>query len=82
MPDPSFDEYVRVQEAARILGVSPNTVRNWAERGKLKEYRNPANGYRLFDPRDLEALLRQTRESATTGRPASRTARRTRQERP
>ena len=50
-------EYVKVAEAALILGVSQNTVRAWAENGKLPVHRNPANGYRLFRRVDLESFL-------------------------
>jgi len=59
-------DYLRVKEAARFLGVSPNTLRNWSRNGKIATHRNPVNGYRLFRRVDLEALLRKTRASATT----------------
>lgn len=49
--------YVKVAEAARILGVSQNTLRAWAEAGKIPMRRNPANGYWLFLRRDLERFL-------------------------
>jgi len=49
--------YVKVAEAAEILGVSQNTVRAWAGSGKLPVHRNPANGYRLFRRVDLEKFL-------------------------
>ncbi len=52
-----LNEYVKVAEAARILGVSQGTVRAWAEAGKIPMHRNPANGYRLFRRADLEAFL-------------------------
>jgi predicted site-specific integrase-resolvase len=35
--------YLRVKEAAKLLGVSPNTVRAWGAAGKIPEYRHPAN---------------------------------------
>lgn len=54
-----FSEYVKTTEAAEILGVSPNTLRTWAEEGKIQMHRNPANGYRLFRRSDLEAYLRE-----------------------
>jgi excisionase family DNA binding protein len=50
-------EYVKIAEAARVLGVSQNTLRAWAEAGKIPVRRNPANGYRLFLRRDLERFL-------------------------
>jgi excisionase family DNA binding protein len=54
-----LNEYVTTAEAARILGVSQNTVRAWAESGKIAVRRNPANRYRLFLRRDLERFLAQ-----------------------
>ena len=53
------ETYVRVQAAAEILGVVPNTVRKWGAAGKIPEYRHPANGYRLYKREELEAFLRQ-----------------------
>ena len=50
-------EYVKVAEAAEILGVSQGTVRAWAEAGKIPMHKNPANGYRLFRRDDLEEFL-------------------------
>ncbi len=55
-----LSQYVKIAEAARILGVSQNTLRAWAEDGKVPVYRNPANGYRLFRQADLEEFLRRT----------------------
>jgi excisionase family DNA binding protein len=54
-----LNEYVKVAEAARMLGVSQNTLRAWAEAGKIPVRRNPANGYRLFLRRDLKRFLTQ-----------------------
>ena len=51
--------YVRVKEAAAILGVCSNTVRAWGDEGKLPEYRHPINNYRLFKRSDLESILSQ-----------------------
>ena len=54
-------DYLRISDAAEHLGVSPNTLRNWEKAGKVVAYRHPVNGYRLFRPEDLDALLQQTR---------------------
>ena len=54
-----LSEYVKVAEAAEILGVSQGTLRTWAEDGKIPMSRNPANGYRLFRRKDLERFLKQ-----------------------
>ena len=61
------NEYVKVAEAAEILGVSQNTVRTWAEKGVLKVQRNPANGW-LFRRSDLETFLERLGSDAG-GRP-------------
>ena len=50
-------DYLTVSEAAERMGVSPGTLRNWDRTGRLKAYRNPLNGYRLYRRFDLEALL-------------------------
>lgn len=49
--------YLTVGEAAKFLGVSPATLRNWDKAGKLLPYRHPLNNYRLYKKTDLEALL-------------------------
>ena len=59
-------DYLRVKEAAEFLGVSPNTIRNWSREGKLKTFRNPINGYRLFRKTDLKKLLDETSRSASS----------------
>jgi excisionase family DNA binding protein len=56
---PRANEYFRVKEAAKFLGVVPNTVRAWGNQGKIPEYRHPANNYRLYKKADLEKLLEQ-----------------------
>ena len=58
-----LDEFVTIRQAAKILGVSPNTLRNWHRDAKIPVYRNPASNYRLFKKADLEELLRQIEAS-------------------
>lgn len=52
-------DYLRIAQAAEYLGVSPNTLRNWENAGKLVAHRHPVNHYRLFRREELDALLRQ-----------------------
>jgi excisionase family DNA binding protein len=68
------ETYVRVQEAAEILGVVPNTVRKWGAAGKIPEYRHPANGYRLYKRQELAAFLRQIEPTQTSTKPRNRRA--------
>jgi excisionase family DNA binding protein len=58
-----LSDYVKIAEAARILGVSQNTLRSWAEARKIPVRRNPANGYRLFKRGDLENYLAKVEAS-------------------
>lgn len=63
-------DYLRISEAAEYLGVSPGTLRNWEQRGKIRAHRVPQNGYRLFRLPDLEAVLRDVGKSPQkVGRP-------------
>ena len=54
-----LSDYMRVAEAAEYLGVSPNTLRNWVNAGKIAAVRHPVNAYRLFKKEDLDALLKK-----------------------
>lgn len=62
--------YVLTKEAAEILGVSPNTLRTWAEDGRIPMHRNPANGYRMFRRADLDRFLRKAAKPVQTKRKA------------
>lgn len=64
-----LSEYVKVAEAAEILGVSQGTVRTWAEAGKIPMHKNPANGYRLFKRAELEAFLDSIEQPAIPNNP-------------
>jgi DNA (cytosine-5)-methyltransferase 1 len=61
--------YLRVKEAAKLLGVSPNTIRAWGASGKITEYRHPVNRYRLFRKADLEQVNAQLEHSVTPPTP-------------
>lgn len=63
-----LNEYMKIAEAARFVGVSQNTLRLWAEAGKVPVRRNPVNGYRLFRKHDLAALLKRVVSSGTDSR--------------
>ena len=62
-------KYMSVQDVARLLGVTPLTVRNWDTKGKLVAYRNPLNNYRMYKVEDVEALIRQIEQSRERSRP-------------
>ena len=60
---PRLDEYLTVKEAAQLLGVAANTIRNWDSAGKIPVYRHPLSNYRLFKKEDLQQVLNQIEES-------------------
>jgi molybdopterin-binding protein len=49
----------RVGQVAELLGVSTDTVRRWADSGRLK-MRRRAGGQRMIDGSDLASFLTQT----------------------
>ncbi|HEV2780170.1 MAG TPA: TioE family transcriptional regulator [Actinophytocola sp.] len=65
VPDRPVDPAPRtIGELAHRLGVTPATVRNWERAGILAPARDPATGYRVFQPTDtrdaeLAHLLRR-----------------------
>ena len=52
-------KFLTVKEVARLLGVTPLTVRNWDARGKLTAYRHPMNNYRLYKVENIEELMKE-----------------------
>lgn len=50
----SGEKYLKISEAARFLGVTPLSLRNWDKKGKLAAFRHPANNYRLYSLSALE----------------------------
>ncbi|MCX5924613.1 MAG: MerR family transcriptional regulator [Candidatus Dependentiae bacterium] len=52
-----IDDYLKITDAAKTIGVTPNTLRNWERDKRISVYRNPQNAYRLYKKEDLESLL-------------------------
>lgn len=63
--------YLTVKAAARYLGVSPNSLRNWDREGKIAVYRHPLSKYRLFKEADLDEVLSQIERSRSNPSGAS-----------
>jgi len=53
-----LNDYLTVVEAAKVLGVSKDTLRRWDKKGKLTARRHPVTRYRLYLKKELENLLR------------------------
>jgi len=57
----NFKAYLKVKEAADLLGVTVMTLHRWDAKGKLKALRHPINHYRLYKVTDLRKLLKNIR---------------------
>lgn len=55
--DISNIKLITIQQAAKILGVTPLTLRNWDNSGKFEASRHPINNYRVYKLSDIEKLL-------------------------
>jgi citrate synthase len=55
------DEYLTVEEAARLLGVKRETLYAYVSRGILRSYRQGMKRQRLYRRREVEALVRLDR---------------------
>ena len=52
-------EYITIQEAAGLLGVTAQTLRTWESKGELVPYRNPINNYRMYKVGQIEEFIEQ-----------------------
>jgi molybdopterin-binding protein len=65
---------LRIGEAAELLGVSPDTVRRWADDGRLATTRTDG-GQRLVAGADLARLAMEQADAPTPGAIAAESAR-------
>ena len=52
-------QYLTINKAAKLLHVTPLTLRNWDKNGKLNAYRHPLNNYRVYRLDQIEEFLRR-----------------------
>lgn len=53
---------LKLSEVAKLLRVSNLTVRRWVGRGDLQAYKHERNARYLFDPKVIEALIKNEYE--------------------
>lgn len=63
---------ITIKQAAKILGVTPLTLRNWDNSGKFPASRHPINNYRVYKLADIENLLIEI--EASKGKRPTKTA--------
>ena len=56
--------FITVGEAAEVLGVNPITLRRWDAQGKLRAFRHPISGFRLYKREHLMEILTALNERA------------------
>jgi excisionase family DNA binding protein len=59
---PEEDDWLSLREASQRVGVSPATLRSWADQGRVPTFRTPG-GHRRFRERDLIALAASSQEN-------------------
>lgn len=52
-----MNEYYSINKFAKILGVTPQTLRNWDRSGKLHPHHTSANGYRYYSRDQLNRVM-------------------------
>ena len=65
-------ERLPLGQASRLLGVDPDTLRRWADEGRVPAF-TTLGGHRRFERRALERLV-ATRRTGAVGRPGRRRA--------
>lgn len=63
------NKYLTVAEVARLLGITPLTVRNWDKKGKLVAYRHPVNNYRMYKIDDVEKIIHELENGPSRDEP-------------
>lgn len=54
-----MNKLLKLKEAAELLSVSPQTLRDWDNQGKLKAIIINARGDRRYDKRDIELFMKR-----------------------
>lgn len=59
-------KYYSIRVFSKMLGVTPQTLRNWDKLGKLKPHHTASNGYRYYSQEQLESITNVQREKRIT----------------
>ena len=52
-------QYFTIQQASRLIGVTPLTLRNWDNASKFRAARHPINNYRMYSLEQIEGLMKK-----------------------
>jgi DNA-binding transcriptional MerR regulator len=56
VPTDATEDVLHIGQAARLLGVTTDMLRNWERNGLIKVPRDPRNGYRLYGAEEIGRL--------------------------
>lgn len=56
-------EYYSINKFAKIISVTPQTLRNWDKKGKLHPHHTSSNGYRYYSEEQLNLVLGLTKSA-------------------
>lgn len=54
-----MEKYINVGEAAKLIGVSSETLRRWDKSGKFESVRHPINNYRVYPEGNVMLLVEE-----------------------
>ena len=57
MSEDERSRFITIKVAAKMLGVSALTLRNWDKKKKLAAFRHPINNYRVYKLEDIQEFL-------------------------
>lgn len=60
------NEFLTIKDAAKMLGVTALTLRNWDSSGKFTASRHPINNYRVYRRSEVEMLLEDIKQKRWT----------------
>ena len=58
------DQYITITELAKILDVSPYTLRRWEKEGKIKSYRLTTSKRRRYKLSEIQQILQPSQGSS------------------
>lgn len=60
------NEFLNIKQAAKMLGVTALTLRNWDKSGKFTASRHPINNYRVYRKNEVDMLLEDIKSKRWT----------------
>ena len=54
-----MENHLKISQAAKKIGVSPETLRRWDKTGKFPSQRHPINNYRIYDEKQITLMIKE-----------------------